>query len=98
MLAVLWPILSIAYSYALYSLIAVERQGFANRFGFLMAVAAFVILAKMLLVQSAVRMGIEGYKAVASAVEQSQWQMILRGARLVDMGLDVAWDMLIGAF
>lgn len=52
-----WPILSIVYSYGLYSFVAAERESTANRLGFVFAVTAFTTVLSMLVVQLAVGAG-----------------------------------------
>ena len=52
-----WPILSIVYSYGLYSYVADERDGAINRLGFVFAVAAFATVLAMIVVQLAVGAG-----------------------------------------
>ena len=95
-LAMLWPILSVAYVFALYRLVATERQGPLNRLACIMAIVGFAIVACMLSVQLAVKIGVEEYLIGAAAGEEHNWRIMLRALRLVDMGLDVAWDMFIG--
>ena len=89
----LWPILSIVYSYGLCDFVAAERQTAANRLAFLFAVTGFTTVLAMIVVQLAVDSGIgeitRGLDAPAAAT-------LKRGLRLIDLGLDVAWDMLIG--
>ncbi len=88
-----FPLLGIAFSYGLYSYLAQERGGTANRLAFVFAVAAFTTLLAMLFAQLAVGAGIgemsKGLDAVAA-------KALRRGLRLIDLGLDVAWDFLIG--
>lgn len=93
-IAILFPLLLIVYAYGLYELIATERQSTANRLGFIMATIAFAILAQMISVQLAVRIGTDEISAVSQSPDI--WPSILRATRLVDMGLDVAWDIFIG--
>jgi hypothetical protein len=89
----LWPILSIVYCYGLYDFVAAERPTAANRLGFVFAVVAFTTVLAMIVVQLAVDSGIgevtRGLDAQAAAT-------LKRGLRLIDAGLDVTWDLLIG--
>lgn len=97
LLAMLWPLLSIVYAYALYSFIATEREGSANRIGFVLAVAAFSMVAMMISVQLAVKIGMAEYRVSATADEIAVAPFMTDAIRLVDLGLDLAWDFFIGA-
>jgi hypothetical protein len=92
-LASAWPILSIVYSYGLYSFVAAEREGVANRLGLVFAVAGFTTLLAMIIVQAAVGAGVA---EMTKGLDAATAKALHRGLRLVDLGLDVAWDMLIG--
>jgi hypothetical protein len=89
-----WPILSIVYSYGLCSYIAAERDSAANRLGFVFAVAAFATVLAMIVVQLAVGAGMP---EITKGLDAEAARALRRGLRMVDHGLDVAWDMLIGA-
>ena len=88
-----FPMLGIGYSYALYHFVAAERDGVANRLGFVFAVTAFTTLLAMLFVQLAIVAGIAEY---TSELDAQTARAVRRSLRLVDLGLDVAWDFLIG--
>jgi len=88
-----WPILSIVYSYGLYSFVAAERESAANRLAFVFAVAAFATLLAMIVVQLAVGAGLG---EVTKGLDEQTARALHRGLRMVDQGLDVAWDLLIG--
>ena len=88
-----WPILSIVYSYGLYSFVAAERDSTANRLSFVFAVAAFATVLAMIIVQLAVGAGVS---EVTKGLDPPTSAALRRGLRLIDTGLDVAWDMLIG--
>jgi hypothetical protein len=96
LLAMAWPMLSILFSYVLYCLIAAEQQGTANRISFILAVIAFAIVAEMITVQLAVRLGVEEYLLKETA-DRNLLGTVMKVTRLVDMGLDVTWDIFIGA-
>jgi hypothetical protein len=92
-LASAWPILSIVYSYGLYSFVAAEREGTANRLAFVFAVIAFTTVLGMLVVQLAVGAGIG---EITRGLDEPTAKALRRGLRMVDLGLDVAWDILVG--
>jgi hypothetical protein len=89
-----WPILSIIYSHGLYSFVAAERESTANRLGFVFAVTAFTTVLAMIVVQLAVGAGIED---ITKDLDEPTTTALRRGLRMIDLGLDVAWDMLIGS-
>jgi hypothetical protein len=89
-----WPILSIIYSHGLYSFVAAERESTANRLGFVFAVTAFTTVLAMIVVQLAVGAGID---EITKELDEPTTRALRRGLRMIDLGLDVAWDMLIGS-
>lgn len=89
-----WPILSIVYSYGLWSFVAAEADGTANRLGFVFAVAAFTTVLGMVVVQLAVGAAMP---EISQGLDAATAKALRRGLRMVDLGLDVAWDLLIGA-
>ena len=88
-----WPILSIVYSYGLYSFVAADGESTANRLAFVFAVAAFTMVLGMIVVQLAVGAGIGD---ITKNLDEHTTTALRRGLRMIDLGLDVAWDMLIG--
>ncbi len=84
-------------SYALYRLLAWERQGPLNRLALLMSVVAFALVTAMLLVQGAVE---EVFRATlptaAGAGGEEGLRLACRLVRAVDFGLDLAWDVFMG--
>jgi hypothetical protein len=92
LVAAAFPILGIVYSYALCSFVAAERDGAANRLGLLFAVAGFSTLLAMLVVQLAVGSGIG---EITRELDAGTARALRRGLRLIDLGLDVAWDLLM---
>jgi hypothetical protein len=88
-----WPILSIVYSYALYGFVAAERDGAANRLALIFSVVAFTTVLAMIVVQLAVGAAIG---EITSGLEPQTAKALRRGLRMIDLGLDVAWDMLVG--
>jgi hypothetical protein len=88
-----WPVLSIIYSYGLYSFVAVERESTANRLAFVFAVTAFTTVLAMIVVQLAVDAGMA---EITQGLDEHTARALRRGLRMIDLGLDVAWDMLVG--
>jgi hypothetical protein len=88
-----WPILSIVYSYALYSFVAAERESAANRLALIFAALAFTTVLAMIVVQLAVGAAIG---EITSGLDPQLARALRRGLRMIDLGLDVAWDMLVG--
>jgi hypothetical protein len=88
-----WPILSIIYAYGLCSYIASERDSAVNRLAFVFAVTAFATVLAMIVVQLAIGAAIQD---IANGLDELTANALRRGLRMVDIGLDVAWDMLIG--
>lgn len=86
-----FPILGIISSYALCDFIAAEREGAAHRIAFVFAVAGFTTLLAMLLVQLAV---VTGLAEMTPDLDATTAKVLRRAMRMVDLGLDVAWDLL----
>jgi len=86
-----FPILGIVASYAMCDFIAAEREAPANRIAFVFAIAGFVTLLAMLLVQVAVSSGVP---EISRDLDAATGKVLRRAMRMVDMGLDVAWDFL----
>jgi hypothetical protein len=88
-----FPILSIIYSYGLYTYIAAENESAANRLAFVFAALAFTTVLSMIIVQ----MAVGGFRAeFTEGLDDITGRGLHRGLRSIDLGLDVAWDMLIG--
>lgn len=88
-----FPILGIIFSYGIFNLVAAEKDGAANRLGFVFAVAAFTMMLGMIIAQLAVGAGIG---EMTKGLDAMTAKALHRALRLVDLGLDVAWDLLIG--
>lgn len=86
--AVAFGPLGIINSFAIYRVLAWERQGAANRLALLMSLLAYAIVTIMLLVQGSVT-----YYAAESGADSSLFQLL----RAVDLGIDLAWDIFMGA-
>lgn len=89
-----FPLLGLVFGYGLHGFVAEERDGGVNRLGFVFAVAAFTTLLGMIIVQQAVSAGIG---EVTRGLDEATARALRRGLRLIDLGLDVAWDFLIGS-
>ena len=89
-----FPVFCIVFWYALFDLIRAERDSAANHLSLLFAVAAFATVLAMVLVQVAVG---AGFPELSRGMDEQSARILQRGLRLVDMGLDVAWDFLGGA-
>lgn len=88
-----FPILGIISSYALYNFIAAERETAASSLGFVFFAAAFAMLLAMLIVQMAV---VTGLGEITQGMDPQAARVLKRALRLIDLGLDVAWDLLGG--
>jgi hypothetical protein len=88
-----FPILGIVFGYGIYSVLAAEHDSTANRLAFVLAVAAFATLLGMIMVQLAVG---AGTSEMAKGLDEEIAKALRRGLRLIDLGLDVAWDFLMG--
>jgi len=88
-----WPILSIIYSYGLFTFVAAERDSVANRLAFIFTVVAFTVVLAMVVVQLTIGAGLG---EITKGLDEQVAVALRRGLRLIDLGLDVAWDLLIG--
>lgn len=93
--AMAWPVLSVIFVYSIYHYISTERQTAANQLSFLFACVGFSMVACMLSVQLAVEKGINDYMA-ATPDKVENLKIIKHSLRLIDQGIDVAWDFFIG--
>lgn len=88
-----FPILGIVFGYGIHSVVAAEKDSAANRLGFVFAAAAFATLLAMIFAQQAVGAGIG---EMTKGLDEQTSRALRRGLRLIDLGLDVAWDVLMG--
>jgi len=94
-LAMTWPVFSVIFVFSLSQYVAIKRQSSANQLALLFAALAFTMVAAMISIQLGVRTGIDEF--IAGSPEQKEiLTLTKRSTRLVDMGLDVAWDLFIG--
>lgn len=94
--AMAWPLLSIVFVFSLNRFLGLDRPSAANDLACILACLAFTLVAAMLSIQLAVKMGIEEYLAAAAQADQEPLKVIRRSIRLVDLGIDVAWDIFMG--
>lgn len=87
-----FPILGMISCYAICSFIAAEREGATNRIAFVFAIAGFTTLLAMLLVQMAV---VSGLTEITRDLDAATAKVLRQALRMVDLGLDVAWDLLM---
>lgn len=90
-LAMMFPILGIAFIYSAKEFIDTQAPAFVNKLAFVYGAIAFSITAIFLSAQIAVQVGID--TAGSETLKE-----IKSSIRLVDMGMDVAWDLFIGSF
>lgn len=95
-----WTVLAvapfaIAFAYALYRLIASERDGALNQLGFVFAVVAFSILAVTQSFQNAVPLVLTD-EMQADGSSREAWERIYAGLNGLDLGTDLAWDLFLG--
>jgi hypothetical protein len=95
-LATSWPILSIIFVFSLFRFIELETHSPMNQLAFIFSVLAFVLLTAMISSQVAVRIGIDELIQTSSPNQEEILKLMRRSIRLVDMGIDVAWDIFIG--
>ena len=88
-----WPVFSIIYSYGMYTFIAAERDGAANRLALIFGALAFSTVLSMIIVQLAVDMAFADF---ARGLDETASGALAGALNMVDLGLDIAWDMLIG--
>lgn len=88
-----FPIFAIVYAYGFHDFIAAERPSAANDLFRVFAIVAFTTVLAMLIVQLAV---VAGVPEMTRGMDPATAKILKRSLRLVDLGLDVAWDMLIG--
>jgi hypothetical protein len=88
-----FPILGIVFGYGIYYVLAAEHDSTANRLAFVFAVAGFATLLGMIMAQLAVA---AGTSEMANGLDEEIAKALRRGLRLIDLGLDVAWDFLMG--
>ena len=96
LVAMFWPILSIIFVFGLIHFNALTYDGFPNQLAGVFAYLAFGLVAAMISIQFAIELGIKTYTTNLSSNQRELLTMVKPSLRLVDMGLDVAWDLFIG--
>lgn len=94
-LAMLFPLLGIVFIYALSQYIKSLHSSHANNLAQIFGIIGFAILAAFLSAQIAVN---ELSAQQAPSFTPAMLQDLKSAIRLVDMGMDVAWDVFIGAY
>jgi hypothetical protein len=85
--------LGIFFFYGLYKFIGAERDTAVNTLGFTFSVAGFTVLLAATVVRLAIR---EGTSEVTRLLDGVTADAVNRALLLVILGLDVAWEILIG--
>ena len=97
LVAMAWPVLSIVFGYSLYRYIALQKQSASNQLAFVLGCLALAMVAMMISIQLAVKTGIEEHITKTLNGEQEVLKLMKYSLRWVDLGVDVAWDLFIGA-
>ncbi|MCK6543465.1 hypothetical protein L6Q79_12375 [bacterium] len=92
----LFSILGIISWYALHILLKGDMDDHLSVIGFYMGALAFLVLAVFLAAQIAIQAGFEDSFIKELSVDPNTSRLVQRAVRLIDMGLDVVWDMFIG--
>ncbi|WP_428657856.1 hypothetical protein [Runella sp.] len=95
LLAMLFPMLGIVAVFSLKEYITDQLPSYANSLSFTFGSIAFTICAIFLSAQLAVQIEV---KPTTDAENQAVLKLIKASIRVVDMGMDVAWDMFIGTY
>ena len=86
---------AIALAYAIYRLIAWERDGALNQLGFVFAVVAFSVLAVTQSFQLTVPSVLTA-EMTADGSDPEAWDRVYAGLNALDLGTDLAWDLFLG--
>jgi len=89
-----WPVFSIVFIYGLYTYIAEERNGAANRIAFILGALAFSAVLAMVIVRLAMGAAFDEIGAEMDDDPSSSISSVLETVYLV---LEMAWVLLIGA-
>ena len=92
-----FPAFGIVQWYILHKIFSAGGRSAIGDLALIFAIAGFTLLTAMVWSQMAARLGIANLQSHASSeAERTDFTMILKGVRFVDLGLDVAWDFFIG--
>lgn len=86
---------AIALAYAIYRLIAWERDGALNQLGLVFAVVAFSVLAVTQSFQLTVPSVLTA-EMTADGSDPEAWDRVYAGLNALDLGTDLAWDLFLG--
>lgn len=93
----LMAVFGIINSYAIYCILATEKQGSMNRLAYLFSVIAFSFVTAMIMIQEAVRITIsQRYLGASDSIIQELYQTIYLALDGIDLGIDLAWDLFLG--
>lgn len=92
-LAMMFPVLGIVFLFSVVEYIHAHKPSYANKLSFVFGSLAFTLCAAFLAAQLAVQIGVNLNDANVNAAEA---KFVKESIRLIDMGIDVAWDMFIG--
>lgn len=95
LLAMFFSLFGIVAIFSLKEYIAIQSPSYANTLSFTFGSIAFTICAIFLSAQLAVQIEV---KPAADAPNQAILKLIKESIRVIDMGMDVAWDMFIGTY
>ncbi|MFN8345943.1 MAG: hypothetical protein U0X91_13110 [Spirosomataceae bacterium] len=93
--AMFFPMFGIMAVFTLKEYIALQVPSYVNTLSFTFASIAFTICAIFLSAQLAVQIEV---KPQADLANQAVLKLIKESIRVIDMGMDVAWDMFIGTY
>jgi uncharacterized membrane protein YhhN len=96
LLAMAWPILSIIFLFSLFRFFDDSEKQMTNYLAFIFGCLAFTLVAAMLSSQLSVVAGTDEYINSAPVNDQELLKTVRKSERLVDLGIDVAWDLFIG--
>ena len=94
LLAMFFPIFGIVFLFSVKEYINYQLETYASNLGFVFGSLAFTICAIFLSAQIAVQSEMDFTKIPADDALKT----IKESIRLIDMGMDVAWDMFIGTY
>jgi hypothetical protein len=92
-LAMAFPILGIVFLFSVTEYIHAHAPSYTSKLSFVFGSLAFTLCAAFLAAQLAVQIGVDLNNAKANSTDA---QFVKESIRLIDMGIDVAWDMFIG--